>query len=162
MVESYRVKVTKDFLVFSAAHFITFAGDQCERLHGHNYRVEVDVDGPLDENEYVIDFIALRDYTRAITDRLDHHVLLPTRSPHIHVEEKAGQVEARFRETRWSFPAGDCVLLPIANTTAERLAWWIGQELLRSLIDAGIPAPARLCVHVEENFGQWGTCELTP
>ena len=42
----FDVRVTKDFLVFSAAHFITFAGDQCERLHGHNYRVEVQAEGP--------------------------------------------------------------------------------------------------------------------
>ncbi|MEZ5948126.1 MAG: 6-carboxytetrahydropterin synthase [Planctomycetaceae bacterium] len=35
---SYRVRVTKDHLVFSAAHFITFNGTICERLHGHNWR----------------------------------------------------------------------------------------------------------------------------
>ena len=61
MRETYHVHVRKDFLVFSAAHFITFNGNVCERLHGHNYRVAVDVHGPLDENEYVVDFIALRD-----------------------------------------------------------------------------------------------------
>ena len=59
MTETYRVTVTKDYLVFSAAHFITFAGSICERLHGHNYRVEAEIHGPLDENHYVIDFIAL-------------------------------------------------------------------------------------------------------
>ena len=59
-------------------HFITFNGNVCERLHGHNYRVAVEVEGPLDKNEYVIDFIALRDEFKTITDELDHHVLLPT------------------------------------------------------------------------------------
>lgn len=33
----FRVRVTKDHLVFSAAHFITFNGNICERLHGHNW-----------------------------------------------------------------------------------------------------------------------------
>ena len=55
------VRITKDYLVFSAAHFITYAGDICERLHGHNYRVQAELEGPLDENQYVIDFIVLRD-----------------------------------------------------------------------------------------------------
>ena len=50
----------------------------CERLHGHNYRVWAEVEGPLDENQYVIDFIALRDALKTITDELDHHMLLPT------------------------------------------------------------------------------------
>jgi hypothetical protein len=50
--ERYHVRVAKDTLVFSAAHFITFAGNVCERLHGHNYRVAAEVAGPLDENHY--------------------------------------------------------------------------------------------------------------
>ena len=58
---SYRVDVTKEQFVFSAAHFITFAGDICERIHGHNYGVRASVSGPLDANRYVVDFIALRD-----------------------------------------------------------------------------------------------------
>ena len=78
MAESYRVDLEKMQLVFSAAHFITFNGNVCERLHGHNYRVRVSVPGPLDENHYVIDFIALRDELQAIVNELDHHVLLPT------------------------------------------------------------------------------------
>src|SRR5258708_11297254 len=60
------------YLVFSAGHFITYDGNHCERLHGHNYRVAVEVEAPLDGNSYAFDFIALRDRTREITDELDH------------------------------------------------------------------------------------------
>ena len=81
--ESWRVRVTKDHLVFSAAHFITFNGNICERLHGHNWRVAVELAGPLDENSYVFDFIALRDALQAIVLELDHRVLLPTEHPAI-------------------------------------------------------------------------------
>ena len=42
----YRLQVTKDQLGFAAAHFITMRG-KCERLHGHNYRVTVEVEGFL-------------------------------------------------------------------------------------------------------------------
>ena len=72
----YRVDVTKQQFIFSAAHFITFAGDICERLHGHNYKVRATVEGPLDVNRYVVDFIALRDAVLAETSALDHHMLL--------------------------------------------------------------------------------------
>ena len=59
MSERYSVRLSKDYLVFSAGHFITYAGDVCERLHGHNYQVVAEVHGPLDENQYVVDFIAI-------------------------------------------------------------------------------------------------------
>src|SRR6476659_2418404 len=106
--ERYTVRVSKDYLVFSAGHFITYNGGECERLHGHNYRVAVEVDGPLDENHYVFDFIALKDRTRAITDELDHRMLLPTESRHISVEADDVRVRVRYREREWVFPRGDC------------------------------------------------------
>lgn len=161
MNQRYEVEVTKDFLVFSAAHFITFAGDQCERLHGHNYRVAVEAAGPLDENHYVLDFIALRDLARQVVDRLDHRVLLPTESKLIQVEKSGEQVTARFADRSWSFPAEDCILLPVANTTTELLARYIGGDLLGALAGEGLPIPRTFRVRVEENFGQWAMCEWT-
>jgi 6-pyruvoyltetrahydropterin/6-carboxytetrahydropterin synthase len=156
MNEQYSVRVTKDYLVFSAAHFITFDGNICERLHGHNYQVEAEVEGPLDENHYVIDFIALRDELKSIVDTLDHRMLLPTEHPTIKVETQAQEVTATFAEKRWIFPLEDCLLLPIANTTTELLARHIGVELLRRLADRNIAIPQRLRISVDENNGQWG------
>src|SRR5207302_3018857 len=127
--ERYTVRVSKDYLVFSAGHFITYNGTECERLHGHNYRVAVEVGGPLDENHYVFDFIALTNRTREIVAELDHHMLLPTRNPLIAVEEAGRNVRVRFRDREWSFPREDCVLLAIENTTAELLATWIAGQL---------------------------------
>ena len=48
MQSRFRVQVSKDYLVFASAHFITFRGHQCETLHGHNYRVGVAVEGSVD------------------------------------------------------------------------------------------------------------------
>jgi 6-pyruvoyltetrahydropterin/6-carboxytetrahydropterin synthase len=156
----FRVRVTKDHLVFSAAHFITFAGGVCERLHGHNWRTAVELVGPLDENHYVFDFIALRDALQKIIDGLDHRVLLPTRHPQIRVEERAAEVEAVFENRRWVFPCEDCVLLPIENTTAELIAFWIAGQLVSKLSGTPNHAIDSLRVEVEENFGQSAFCEL--
>ena len=119
---TYKVRVTKDELVFSSGHFITFDGDHCERIHGHNYRVAVEVDGPLDENAYVVDFIALRDMTRNLVNELDHRMLLPGESPRIRVAVEGTNTGARYEDRFWSFPSDECVVLPLANTTAELLA----------------------------------------
>jgi 6-pyruvoyltetrahydropterin/6-carboxytetrahydropterin synthase len=155
MPESYHVRIAKERLVFSAAHFITFNGNVCERLHGHNYHVAAEIHGPLDENSYVVDFIAVRDAIQSIVDRLDHRVLLPTQHPTIRVTEQGGgtgEVTAVHGQKRWIFPAEDCVLLSVANTTAELLARYIGQELL-----AALPIrPTRLEIAVDECDGQWG------
>lgn len=160
MDEQYWVEITKDQLVFSAAHFITFGGNICERLHGHNFRVRVEIGGPLDENSYVFDFIALIDMLKSIIDRLDHHMLLPTEHPHIGVVEEDGNIEVTFEDRRWSFPRGDCVLMPLANTTVELIARHIGRLLLTAMEEEGLKRPERLRVGVEENFGQWAYCEL--
>jgi 6-pyruvoyltetrahydropterin/6-carboxytetrahydropterin synthase len=160
MSPKFHVRVTKDSLTFSAAHFITFNGNVCERLHGHNYGVAAEAAGPLDENHYVVDFIALRDSLRAIVAQLDHHVLLPTQHPQIHVVAGEREVEARFEDRRWVFPRGDCVLLPLANTTAERLAEYIARQLLAALRQRTKSPIERLSVAVDECQGQWGVCEL--
>jgi 6-pyruvoyltetrahydropterin/6-carboxytetrahydropterin synthase len=162
MPSTFSVRLAKEHHVFSAAHFITFGGDVCERLHGHNYRVAVEVFGPLDENHYVIDFIALRDELKTITDELDHHMLLPTAHRQIRVTAGNGEVEVVFTPDgrRWVFPLGDCVLLPVANTTAELLADYIGRRLLAAIEQRTGARPDRLRVEVDENHGQWGVCEL--
>lgn len=155
MTERWRVRVTKDHLVFSAAHFITFNGNVCERLHGHNWRVAAEVEGPLDENSYVFDFIALRDTLQALVAELDHRVLLPTRHPAILVTDHGTEVEARFETRRWLFPREDCVLLPVANTTAELIARWIGERLIQTLTARPGTRLTAVQIEVEENFGQW-------
>ena len=162
MQPQYDVRVVKDYLVFSAAHFITYAGGLCERLHGHNYRIEVEAKGPLDENYYVLDFIALRDAASKIALSLDHHVLLPTQSQLIKVEKSDRETTAAFADRRWVFPNEDCVLLPVPNTTAELLGKWIAERLLEELTTKGHPTPTQLTVRVEENFGQWAGCTLQP
>ena len=158
--EQYHVRMKKDYLVFCAAHFITFNGNICERLHGHNYRVAAEVFGPLDENQYVVDFIALRDTLRSLTDELDHRVLLPTTHPLIHVKTQGEEVEARFENRRWIFPREDCVLLPVANTTAEQIAHYLGHRLHEALRRRAGFEPSRLLIEVDECEGQIGVCDL--
>jgi 6-pyruvoyltetrahydropterin/6-carboxytetrahydropterin synthase len=162
---SYAIRLKKGEFTFCAAHFITYAGDVCEPLHGHNYRVAVEAEGPLDENSYVLDFIATRDALAAITRELDHRMLLPTGHPLIQVEEVTGplggaEVVVTFRDRRWVFPRAECVLLPVANTTAELLARWIGERLLAALAERGERAPTRLVVEVDECEGQVGVCRM--
>lgn len=160
MSETYWVRIAKDNLVFSAGHFITFAGGTCERVHGHNYRVEAEIFGPLDENHYVVDFIAARDALAQIVGELDHRMLLPTEHPQIRVTADGKEVTARFADRRWVFPECECVLLPMPNTTTELLARYVGRRLLDLLEARTGVRPQHLRIAIDENYGQWGVCEL--
>jgi len=157
---TFRVLLQKEQLVFSSAHFITFAGDICECLHGHNYGLRAEVEGRLDDNRYVIDFIAFRETLAGLVKQLDHHMLLALHHPMIKVEVQDAEVTVRFRDKRWIFPREDCMLLPITNTTAEEIAWWIATELRAKLYPTIGDRLDTLEVAVDENNGQWGICRL--
>jgi len=159
MPESFKIRVTKDHLVFSAGHFISYEGNKCERLHGHNYRTAVEVESDLDENFYVFDFIALKHLTKTITDELDHRMLLPTLNKLIAVDAGPKNVQVRYRDREWRFPREDCILLPIENTTTELLARYVGHKLLEEIRGRHHFNPRILRVEVEENVGQSATFE---
>jgi len=146
--ERFKVRVTKDHLVFCCGHFISYRGHHCERLHGHNYRAAVEVEGQLQEDYYVFDFIAL-----------DHRMLLATKNAVIEVEDGAASVRVRYEDREWVFPRGDCVLLPIENTTAELLARYICGRLVEALRTEEQFVPDVLRVEVEEAPGQSATVE---
>ncbi|MCR9201870.1 MAG: 6-pyruvoyl tetrahydropterin synthase family protein [Planctomycetaceae bacterium] len=162
MSKPFAARVTKDSLVFSAGHFITFNGNVCERLHGHNWRVDVTITGELDENGYVFDFIALRDASMKLVQHLDHCVLLPDSHPLINVctSDDGREVTATFEERRWVFPSEDCRILPVPNTTAELIADWFGKELIEALDLQTAAGAQTLKVGIEENFGQWAYVTL--
>lgn len=153
----YRVRVAKDYTVFAAAHFVTYDRDQSEPLHGHNYRAAVSIEGPLDENHYVFNFVPLKRKLRALTDSLDHHMLLPTGNPVIEVREDGDSYRVRQVGKDYVFPKDDVVVLPIMNTTAELLATWIGQQLESWLRETGVVGLEALEVEIEEVFGQTAT-----
>lgn len=163
MSTTFHIRLEKESHVFSAAHFITFAGNICERLHGHNYGVAVEIFGPLDENQYVVDFIAVRDELKKLTDELDHRVLLPDRHPLIRVTADESEATALFIPDgrRWVFPRGDCAILPVANTTAELLARYLAERLRDALLQRLSVRPEKIRLAVDENNGQWGVCELS-
>ena len=152
----FRVSVTKDYLVFASAHFITFPGHRCEGLHGHNYRVTVTLDGQLDEEIwYVFDFVTLKHIMRRLCDEIDHKVLLPLQNPKLQIAEGEEFVTVAYEgKPRYVFPRADCALLPVPNTTVEMLAELLASRLRVELETTGARGLTAIEMEVEENFGQ--------
>ena len=159
MQSSFRVQVSKDYLVFASAHFITFKGHQCETLHGHNYRVGVAVEGAVEaETLFVLDFSVLKQITRKLVDRIDHKVLLPTLNPKLAFREDGDRIAVDyFGQPTYVFPKRDCALLPIPNSTAEMLAQYLGSQVREELVAGGYTHLTSLDLEVEENYGQSAT-----
>src|SRR3989440_3387712 len=133
--KAFKVAVTKDNLVFASAHFITFPGHRCERLHGHNYRTRVVVEGGLNaEAHYVLDFSELKHLMKRLTDEIDHKVLLPLHNPKVQVREDGEPVSvAVMGKPRYAFPREDSALLPVTNTTVETFAQYLPRRLHQEL-----------------------------
>ena len=151
--DSFRVHVTKDYLKFSAAHFIAYPGFR-ERLHGHNYRVSIGLFGQLGPQGYVVDFGVVKKIARRLCERLDEHVMIPAQSDCLTIREDAESVYVRYEADDFRFPRGDVVLLPIVHTSVEELAQYLAGELRRELDAEGVGPLAAIEVGVEESFGQ--------
>ena len=154
--EHYRVSVTKDYLVFSSAHFITFAGHRCEGLHGHNYRARVTIEGALKQDTwFVFDFVELKRIMKKLCDEIDHLVLLPLQSERVKVAEEGEMVKVSVDGApRYVFPRRDCALLPMPNTTVEMLAQLLAGRLRGELEQSGARGLTSIEIGIEENFGQ--------
>ena len=161
MSERYRVRISKDYLLFCSGHFITYEGHSCEGLHGHNYRAAVELEGTLNENCYLFDFVTLKKIMRRLTDELDHKMLLPANNPLIKLTQAGGEIEARYKAKRWLFPAEDCLVLPIENTTAELLARHVAGRLRQVLREEHQYTAKVIRLEVEETAGQAAIYEWT-
>jgi 6-pyruvoyltetrahydropterin/6-carboxytetrahydropterin synthase len=74
-VAAPRTSVTCSF-TFEAAHRLAWHPGKCRNLHGHSYRLEVTVAGPLDDNGVVVDFDLLREIVeREVIGQWDHRDL---------------------------------------------------------------------------------------
>jgi 6-pyruvoyltetrahydropterin/6-carboxytetrahydropterin synthase len=147
------MRVEVSGLTFSSAHLIA-GHEKCECLHGHNWRVSVTVEGEIEENGMVMDFLELRKVVAEECSRLDHRVLLPEKSKHIKATSRQDEVKVEVGGKAYSLPAQDVLFLPVKEVTAEEIARLIAERLLQKL-----PRNLkRLEVKVEEAPGQSAVC----
>ena len=74
---TYTAEIYREF-TFEAAHRLPKVpeGHKCARLHGHSYKVEVHVLGPVgDDTGWVQDFGELKAAFKPLEDQLDHFYL---------------------------------------------------------------------------------------
>jgi 6-pyruvoyltetrahydropterin/6-carboxytetrahydropterin synthase len=153
----FRLVLAKEDFKFAAAHFTLLGGGVAEPLHGHNYRVRVELAGEsLDADGLLVELAPVKRAIRGVCARLDDRVLVPEQSPRLVIRESAGSVEIGYEERAYRFPAAEVLRLPLVNSSIELLAEWLWHELVPEL--AGSNA-LWLSVGVEEAAGQLAVFE---
>lgn len=97
---------------FEAAHRLPYVpdGHKCARLHGHSYRVEVQVSGEVGaDTGWVMDFGEIKRVVQPVRDQLDHHYLNEVSG----LENPTSEVLARWI---WDRLAGQ---LPLSAVTVR-------------------------------------------
>jgi 6-pyruvoyltetrahydropterin/6-carboxytetrahydropterin synthase len=61
---------------FAAGHALRGYKGKCENVHGHNYKIQVAVEGEkLNPTGLLVDFVELRKVIESLSERLDHRFL---------------------------------------------------------------------------------------
>lgn len=155
MKTEYSIKVYKQYFNFAASHFLIFKDGSREPLHGHNYRVMVKGEAFELESDMVFDFLDIKPIVREVCDSLDHKLLLPEQNDLLKIKLREANYEITPPDgSFFSIPKQDVLLLPLSNTSAERLAIHLAGEihrLIRERYNFNFP---KLEIEVEETPGQ--------
>ncbi len=157
-METFGIRIYKEYFNFAAAHFLIFEDGSREELHGHNYQVQMQIEGILDaENDIFIDFLHIKPMVKAVCDEIDHRTLLPQFSKYLTVTQlDDNHIQATYQNgDRWVIPMRDVIVLPVPNTSAERLGQYLCHRTLQAL-KAQYPTAAirKVEFSVEESRGQ--------
>jgi 6-pyruvoyltetrahydropterin/6-carboxytetrahydropterin synthase len=68
------MKISKEFR-WEMGHRLPFHEGLCKNLHGHSYKMVIEISGELNENGMIIDFYDLGKAVKPIIDELDHAFL---------------------------------------------------------------------------------------
>ena len=156
--ETWSIDLFKEYFQFSCAHFLIFPDGSKERLHGHNYRVCVEIEGSLAGHGLVIDFLEAKPIVRGLCDELDEYWIVPGLHPELGIEPQGdGHTSVRYRDAHYLAPSDEVLVLPINNSSVENLAAWFGRELRERLEKRfGRTQVRRLRVSISETPGQSG------
>lgn len=153
------IKLEKEYMKFSAAHFTLFSAHERERLHGHNFTVSAKIVALVGDDGLTFNYQILKYKLKACCQRLDEYVLIPQESPYLTIEEDGDQYSIHFNNEVLYFPTSDTLLLPIRNSTVEELSAYLLSCLLESSGDLTTLNICRIVIEVSSGPGQSGSSE---
>jgi len=105
---------------WEAAHRLPWHEGPCDNLHGHSYRMTVELEGTPDERGMLVDFQDVKQALKPLVDAWDHAIL---------VAETDRELRQIVEQTGWKH-----ALLP-CDTTAENLSAHVADYLCKEAGD---------------------------
>lgn len=150
------IEIEKSYLHFSAAHFTIFSASNRERLHGHNWRVAVEITSELGDEGLCFDYAIYKKILKDMCAQYDEYTLIAEQSPHLTITEDDDFYFIEHNKITQPLLKTDTILLPIKNVTIEALA-----DYFLSLMTADQANLEALKIHrfemrVSSGPNQWG------
>jgi 6-pyruvoyltetrahydropterin/6-carboxytetrahydropterin synthase len=158
----HRIFVGKDVHKFSCAHMTVFPDGKKERLHGHNFQVEVALDLNDISFEKLVDFGIVKVAIQRQCETWHERLLLAGRNPHHRtLRHDATELEFTLCQKRYVVPVEDVLILDVDNIVVETLAQAFATQLLERLkSQVELSSVLALEVTVSESARQGGTARL--
>ncbi|MBP9682742.1 MAG: 6-carboxytetrahydropterin synthase [Bacteriovorax sp.] len=155
MNTAFSIRVYKQYFNFASSHFMLFKDGSREPLHGHNYRVQIKGNALELNDDMVFDFLDIKPIVRSLCDSLDHKLLIPRDNASLRIEtQEKNYIFTTKDESVFSIPKTDALILPIENTSAERLACYLAHQIKELVLEKFHFEFKELEVEVEETPGQ--------
>ncbi len=107
-----KAKIAK-FFYWEMSHRLPFHKGACKNIHGHSYKLRVEVQGKTDENGMVMDYYDLKRTFAPLIEKLDHSFIV----------DKSDELMLDFLKANgFKYNVID------KNTTAENIAQYILEE----------------------------------
>jgi 6-pyruvoyltetrahydropterin/6-carboxytetrahydropterin synthase len=152
---TFSIKVYKEYFNFAASHFMLFKDGTRETLHGHNYRVMLKGNALALDDDMVFDFLDIKPIVRAVCDSLDHKLIIPKNNSHIKIEIQNLNTNMTTSDgSFFSIPSSDVLILPIENSSVERIAIYLAHEIKNKVKEKFNYEFSELEIEVEETRGQ--------
>ena len=86
MNSSVTIKLNRNDLKFSAAHFTIYSATEREKIHGHNFYLEIQFTAGVGDNGISFDYRKMRKKVQSLCQKLNEKFLIPEQSLSLAIE----------------------------------------------------------------------------
>eukprot|EP01080_Neovahlkampfia_damariscottae_P001313 gene1313-11396_t len=146
------INISKEDIKFSSGHFTIFSKTSREPLHGHNFKVSMNLTGEVNSNGMINNYQIFKKKLRNICKEFDEKFLIPKNSSFLNIKENEKEIFVNFQNEEIKFPKNDVLILPLRNITGEELSSHIA-SLMKNELDQEEEI-SRITISVSSGDGQ--------
>lgn len=150
------IEIEKSYLHFSAAHFTIFSATNRERLHGHNWRVAVEITGEIGDDGLCFDYAIYKEILKKLCAKYDEYTLIAEQSPHLEITNDEDYFYIKHNDRTQPLLKTDTILMPVKNITIESLSQYFLSEIIKDQAHLDELKIHAFEMRVSSGPNQWG------